>query len=320
MFRYTVMRILWLIPILLFVSFIVYGLMDLAPGTVADSKITEDMTQEDIDRLYASYDLDKPMIYRYGKFLLGVFKGDLGNSQVTGLPVAQQFFSKFPNTLSLSFLSVIIATLISIPLGIFNAKHAGTILDNLVTALTTIGMSMPSFWLGLMLLIWFAGGKLRIFPAAFDGTWKSYVLPVVANGVAMSCTTTRQTRSSILEVSRADFLRTARAKGVPERQVMTRHELSNAWIPIITQLGMLLGITLAGSAVIESVYSWPGVGNLMVEAISRRDSTMACGCVILTATLYTLVLLVVDLIYAFVDPRVKAAYAGKSKKKKVKAA
>lgn len=319
MLRYTVVRILLLIPILLCVTFIVYGLMDLAPGTVADTMITEDMTQEDIDRLYAKFDLDKPMIWRYGKYMIGLVQGDLGSSQVTGLTVASQFFSRFPNTLSLSFLSIIVASLISIPLGIFNAKHAGTIWDNITTALTTVGMSMPAFWLGLMLLIWFSN-QLKIFPAAFDGTWKSYVLPVVANGVAMSCTTTRQTRSAILEVSRADFLRTARAKGVPERQVMTRHELGNAWIPIITQLGMMLGITLAGSAVIEAVYSWPGVGNLMVEAINRRDSTMAVGCVILTATLYTVVLLVVDLIYAFVDPRVKAAYAGKSKKKKVRAA
>lgn len=319
MLRYTVVRILLLIPILLCVTFIVYGLMDLAPGTVADTMITEDMTQEDIDRLYARFDLDKPMIWRYGKYMIGLVQGDLGNSQVTSLSVASQFFSRFPNTLSLSFLSIIVASLISIPLGIFNAKHAGTIWDNITTALTTVGMSMPAFWLGLMLLIWFSN-QMKIFPAAFDGTWKSYVLPVVANGVAMSCTTTRQTRSAILEVSRADFLRTARAKGVPERQVMTRHELGNAWIPIITQLGMMLGITLAGSAVIEAVYSWPGVGNLMVEAINRRDSTMAVGCVILTATLYTVVLLVVDLIYAFVDPRVKAAYARKSKKKKVKAA
>ena len=319
MLRYIVVRILLLIPILLCVTFIVYGLMDLAPGTVVDTMITEDMTQEDIDRLYAKFDLDKPLIWRYGKYMIGLVQGDLGSSQVTGLPVASQFFSRFPNTLSLSFLSIIVASLISIPLGIFNAKHAGTIWDNITTALTTIGMSMPAFWLGLMLLIWFSN-QLKIFPAAFDGTWKSYVLPVVANGVAMSCTTTRQTRSAILEVSRADFLRTARAKGVPERQVMRKHELGNAWIPIITQLGMMLGITLAGSAVIEAVYSWPGVGNLMVEAISRRDSTMAVGCVILTATLYTLVLLLVDLIYAFVDPRVKAAYAGKSRKKKVKAA
>lgn len=318
MLRYTVVRILLLIPILLCVTFIVYALMDLAPGTVVDSMISEEMSDQEIADLYAAYNLDKPMIVRYGIYMWNLLHGDLGSSQVTGLTVASQFFSRFPNTLSLSLYSIIVATIISIPLGIFNAKHAGTIWDNLTTAVTTIGMSMPSFWLGLMLLIWFSG-KVRIFPAAFDGTWKSYVLPVIANGVAMSCTTTRQTRSAILEVSRMDFLRTARAKGVPERQVTTKHELGNAWIPIITQLGMMLGITMAGSAVIEAVYSWPGVGYLMVEAISRRDTVMACGCVILTATLYTLVLLIVDLIYAVVDPRIRAAYSAK-KKKKVKAA
>lgn len=319
MLRYAVIRILLLIPILLCVTFIVYGLMDLAPGTVVDSMITDEMTQEDIQKLYAEYDLDKPMIVRYAKYIWNLCHGDLGHSMVSNLPVFRTFFERFPNTLKMSIFSIIVATLIAIPLGIFNAKHAGTIWDNLTTAITMIGLAMPSFWLGLLLLIWFSQ-KIRLFPAAYDGTWKCYVLPVLAGGFSMSASITRQTRSSILDVSRQDFLRTARAKGVPERQVVRRHELGNAWIPIITQIGMMLGITLAGSAVIEAVYSWPGVGYMMVEAIGRRDTTMAVGCVVLTATMYTLVLLIVDIIYALVDPRIKAAYTGKKKKRKVKAA
>ena len=314
MLRYSVVRILLLIPILLCVTFIVYALMDLAPGTVVDSMITEEMTQEDIDQLRAEYNLDKPMIVRYGYYIWDLFHGDLGKSQVTGLSVFEQFFARFPNTLKLSVFSIIVATVIAIPLGIFNAKHAGTIWDNLTTALTMVGLAMPSFWLGLLLLIWFSH-NLKIFPAGYDGTWKCFILPVFAGGFSMSASITRQTRSAILDVSRQDFLRTARAKGVPERQVTMRHELGNAWIPIITQIGMMLGITLSGSAVIEAVYSWPGVGYMMVEAIGRRDTNLACGCVILTATMYTLVLLLVDLIYAAVDPRIRSAYARKSKRR-----
>ncbi len=319
MLRYTIVRLLLLIPILLCVTFIIFALMDLAPGSFVDGLISEDMTEEDIAALYAKYDMDKPMLYRYFKYIFGLCQGDLGHSQITGLAVADLFFARFPYTLSLGLLSVAFAALLGIPLGIFNAKHAGTIWDNIVTAISTIGMSMPNFWLGLMLLILFAQ-KLRILPAAYDGTWKSYLMPVVASGIAMSCSIIRQTRSAILEVSRADFLRTARAKGVPERTVTIKHELGNAWIPIITQIGGMVAVMLGGSAVIEAVYTWPGVGYLMVESINRRDAVAACGCIVLTCTLFSIVLLIVDLIYAVIDPRIRAAYQRKKKKKVVKAA
>ena len=317
MLRYSAFRILLFIPILLCVTFIIFGLMDLAPGTVIDSMKTETMTQEDIEFLEAKYDLDKPMIVRYGKYIWNLLHGDLGSSQITGLSVWDQFSTRFPNTLRLSVYSLIFGVALAIPAGILAAKYAGTILDNITTALAMIGLSMPSFWLGLLLLTWFSL-KLKLFPAAYDGTWRCYVLPVAANGLAMMASITRQTRSSVLDVSRQDFLRTARAKGVPELQVTIKHKLGNAWIPIITQIGMMLGVTLGGSAVIETVFSWPGVGYMMVEAIGRRDTIMAVGCVILTATMYSLVLLIVDLVYAAIDPRIRSAYAHK-KKRRVKA-
>jgi len=290
--------------------------MDLAPGTVIDQMVSDEMTQEDIALLKARYDLDKPMLYRYGKYMINLFQGDLGTSQITGLSVWDQYMSRWPATLSLSLLSLAVAIIIAIPLGILAAKFAGTIIDNLTTAFTLVGLSMPSFWLGLLLLIWFSM-RLKIFPAGYDGTWRCYVLPVLATGLSMSSSITRQTRSAILEVSRQDYLRTARAKGVPERQVTTRHVLRNAWIPIVTQIGNMLGLTLAGSAVIEAVYSWPGVGTMMVEAISRRDVTLACGSVVLTCIVYVLLLLVVDLIYAFIDPKIKAQYQSRHRKGRV---
>lgn len=315
MLRYSLIRILWIIPVLICVTFILYGLLDLAPGSVVDTMVSDEMTQEDINLLRAKFDLDKPMIYRYGKYMWGLVNGDLGSSMVSGQPVWKTYMSRWPATLKLSLSSLVLGVVIAIPLGIFAAKHAGTILDNLTTAFTLVGLSMPSFWLGLLLLIWFSF-RIKLFPTAYDGTWRSYVLPVVASGLSLSATITRQTRSAILEVVRQDFLRTARAKGASERQITIKHELRNAWIPIITQIGMMLGMTLAGSAVIEAVYSWPGVGSLMVDAISRRDVTMACGCVTLTCTLYVLLLLLVDIVYALVDPRIRAQYSSGSKRRR----
>ena len=315
MIRYIVKRVVMVIPVLLIVILIIFTLMDLAPGSIVDAMITSEMTQDDVIVLREMYDLDKPMLYRYGKYLLGLLKGDLGDSMVSKLPVWDLYMSRWPMTLQLSFLSLILGIAIAIPLGIFAAKHAGSIMDSAATAFSLIGLSMPGFWLGLLLLMVFAY-RFRIFPAAYDGTWQSYVLPVVACGFSMSANITRQTRSAILEVVRQDYLRTARAKGVPEWQITTRHELRNAWIPIIAQIGNVLGFTLAGSAVIEAVYSWPGVGTMIVEAIGRRDVTLACGAVVLTCIVYVFLYLLVDLMYALVDPRIKSQYQLRHKKRK----
>jgi len=291
-------------------------LLDLAPGTVVDSMITENMTQDDIDHLRAQYDLDKSVIYRYMKYMWGLVRGDLGKSLVTGLDVWELYITRFPKTLQLALVALVLGISISIPLGIFAAKHAGTIWDNLTTVFSLLGLSMPSFWLGLLLLFAFSY-HIKIFPAVYNGTLRGLVLPALTTGFVMMATTVRQTRSAMLEVMRQDYLRTARAKGVCERHITWKHSLRNAWIPIITTIGMTLSRTLAGSAVVEAVYSWPGVGKLMVEAIAQRDTPLACGCVILTSIMYVIMLLFVDLIYAFVDPRIRAQYTPARKKRKV---
>lgn len=320
MLRYAIIRILWLIPILICVTFIVFTLVDFAPGTVVDLMITPSMTPEQIDELKAEYDLDKPMIYRYGKYMYNlVTKGDLGTSQMSKEPVAFAFFSRMWYSVSLSFSGLILGVIIAIPLGILAAKVAGTIWDNLITAFTLIGLSMPGFWLSLMLLRWFTF-KIKLLPSGYDGTWQCYVIPTVAAGLTLSSIVCRQTRSAILEVSKQDYLRTARAKGVPERQVTIRHKLRNAWIPIITQLGGLVAGSLAGNAVIEQIFTWPGTGRLLVTAINQRDEMMTCGLVILTATMFSIVLLIVDIVYALVDPRIKSAYVRNKKRKKKGAA
>ena len=315
MIIYIIKRVLWLIPIILCVTFIIFALLELAPGNVVDTMISDQMTEEDIAQLKEQYDLDKSVLYRYGKYILNLLQGDLGRSLATGRPVWNEFSSRFPKTLQLALTSLIIGVALAVPLGIFAAKRAGTIWDNLTSLFSLFALSMPGFWLGILLIIWFSY-NLGLFPIQYDGTIRSYILPAVCTGLMLMAPTTRQTRSSMLENIRADYLRTARAKGVPERQVTTKHALRNAWIPIITTIGNSVARTLAGSAVIETVFGWPGIGALTVNAVSRRDVTLACGCVVMTCIVYVLLLLLVDLLYAFVDPRVKTMYASGARKKR----
>jgi len=315
MLRYILRRVLWLIPVIIVISFIVYGLMDLAPGSVIDTIDTSQLTEEQIAELYKKYDLDKSMVYRYGKYMFNLVQGDLGKSMSTGRSVWDDFSRGFPFTLRLTLVSLIIGVAIAIPLGIFAAKHAGSILDTLTTGFTLMGMSMPSFWIGLLLVMLFSA-RLKWLPAIYtEGNPLCYIMPGLTGGLMMSATVTRQTRSAMLEVIRADYMRTAQAKGVTQKQLTWKHALRNAWIPIITQIGVTMGRTLAGSAVVETVYSWPGIGRLTVTAVAQRDAIMACGLVILTCILYVIVLLIVDLIYAFVDPRIKAQYQRGAKRR-----
>lgn len=307
MIRYLIKRIIYLIPVILCVSFLIFALMDLTPGTVADSMIPNNATPEEVAAIMASYDLDKPMIYRYAKYMFGFIQGDLGVSDISGEPIAKVYLSRLPATLTLAVISIFIAAVLAIPMGIHAARRAGTLTDNLTTVFTLVGMSMPAFWLGLLMLYLFSF-KLQLFPASGNSGFLSYILPSVCNGLMLMAGTTRQTRSAMLGVLNADFLRTARAKGVPEKRVIWKHALGNAWIPILTTLGGNLSNSLAGSVVIESVFAWPGVGRLTAEAIMSRDVKLACGSVIMTTVLYVIMLLIVDLTYALVDPRIKAQY------------
>lgn len=312
MIRYIIKRLLYLIPVVLCVSFLIFALMDLTPGSVVDSMIPNDATPEMVEEIYARYDLDKSMVYRYVKYMIGFVQGDLGQSDISGENILQMYMTRLPNTLLLALSSLFVAAVLAIPMGICAARHAGTLTDNMITVATLVGMAMPAFWLGLLLLFFFSF-KLHIFPASGNSGFMSYILPAVCNGLSMMASTARQTRSAMLDVLRADFLRTARAKGVPEKRVIWKHALGNAMIPVLTTLGSSLSSALAGSVVIESVFAWPGVGRLTAEAIMSRDTKLACGAVIMTTILYVLMQVIVDLAYAFVDPRIKARYV-KAKK------
>jgi ABC-type dipeptide/oligopeptide/nickel transport system permease component len=314
--RYVIKRVLWLIPVIICVSLIVFILMDLAPGTIVDAIHSDEMTAEDRAVLIAKYDLDKPLLYRYGKYMFRLVQGDLGMSDKTGLPIWSEFILRLPKTLLLSFVALIIGAVVSIPLGIVAARRAGTLVDNGATLLSLVGLSMPLFWLGLLLMLLFAY-RLGWLPATGDNAGiKSLILPAVCSSVSLMAQTARQTRSNMLEVLNADYLRTARAKGVPEEIVIRRHALGNAWIPILTALGAGLSSQLAGSVVVETTFAWPGIGRMAAEAVLARDVTKTCGVVIMTTILYVLVQLIVDLLYAFVDPRIKAQYTSARKRKR----
>ena len=319
MLRYVLKRILLLIPVIVCVSFIVFALMELAPGDIIAPLITEHSTEEDIAALRAMYNLDRSMFYRYGLYMFNLIQGDLGVSDVSGLSVWDTYISRLPNTLYLSFAALVIGSSISVPMGISAAKRAGRIADTATTTFTLVGMSMPGFWLGLLLLLVFSH-HLGWLPAGGNREGiRSFILPAICSGLLLMATATRQTRSSMLEVLKADYLRTARAKGVPEEKVIRKHALGNAWIPILTTIGTAMGVSLAGSAVIETVFAWPGVGRMTVDAVVTRDVTTISGCIIMTTILYVLLQLIVDLLYAFVDPRIKTQYAGGGKKKKLSA-
>ena len=260
MIRYAIRRILLLIPILLAVSIIVYILLDLAPGSVVDSMISGNMTQEDIAELERQYNLDKPVLYRYGLYMYNLIRGDLGTSDYTGLDVWEIYISRLPNTLILAVTSLIFGSVIGIPLGIISARRAGTLIDNIITFVTLIGMSMPGFWLALLFIIQFSL-KWPILPAGgFEDGFASLVLPTICSGFVLMAGVARHKRASMLEQLNADYLRTARAKGVPGEVVINKHALGNAWIPILTMIEAHYA-RRSRSAIIEYVF-WPGVGGL----------------------------------------------------------
>ena len=316
MIRYFIKRILMLIPVIMAVSLIVFTLMNIIPGDPLSRYNLDSYTEEEIAELRKELGLDDPILLKYGRYMLRLIQGDLGISDLSKISVWEAFISRLPNTLFLAGSAFIIGVSIAIPMGVTAARHSGKVTDNITTAITMVGMSMPGFWLGILLILLFSY-KLKWFPTGGlrDGV-SSVVLPAIAASAGLIATATRQTRSSMLEVLRADYLRTARAKGMPERIVIRKHALGNALIPIVTSVGLALGAALAGSAVVETVFAWPGIGRYVVESVNSRDITATTGAIVLTTILYCLVQLGVDLVYAFIDPRIKAQYVSKAKAKR----
>lgn len=308
MHKYILHRVIMLIPILLAVSFIVFFIIDLAPGDVVDIIAPEDASVADRERMREELGLNAPLLVRYLHYVGGLVRGNLGTAYSNNQDVFRVYMQRLPQTLILALAGTVIAVLMSIPLGIIAAVNQNSWKDSASMIFGLLGLSMPNFWLGLLLVIAFAL-KLGWFPSVGNDTPLSIVLPAITLGTGHAALITRTTRSSMLEVIRQDYLRTARAKGVSEKMVIRKHALKNALIPIITVMGTQLGMALGGAVLTESVFAWPGVGRLIVDAINARDIPMVTGSIIMTTMLTSILILLVDIAYAFVDPRVKARYS-----------
>ena len=321
MVKYIIKRLLWMIPIVLGVTVLVFTLMCFTPGNPAETILGATATQEDLDAKTEELGLNDPYIVRLGNYLMQVYvKHDLGSSWITKVDIMSSIAEKLPRTMILSLVTMLIAFGVGIPLGIVAATHQNQWQDSLSMVFALIGVAIPNFWLALLLIILFSV-KLGWLPAmGIDAGIRSYILPALAACMGSLATCARQTRSSMLDVIRSDYITTARSKGVPERAVIFKHALKNALIPIITMAGSTFGHLLGGMIIIETVFSIPGMGNYIIGAVNNRDYPVVQGGTIFLAITFSLCMLLVDLLYAAVDPRIKAQYAGGSKKKPKKEA
>ena len=313
--RYILKRILLMVPVIIGVSFIIFFAMHMAQGDYVDTLDTTEMTAAEVEALREKYGLNKSLLEQYLDYMWNLIHGDLGTSFTTGDSVAKIFFEKLPNTIYLGIVTALIGTALSIPLGIFAARHRGSLLDNVANVMAVFGLSVPNFWFGLMLMLIFAL-KLHWLPSSGNETWLAVLLPAITLGTEKMAMLTRTTRSTMLDTLTQDYLRTARAKGVPEQIVINKHALKPAMIPILNVAMMQLTGAVAGAALTETVFSWPGVGRLVVDAVQSRDIPMACGTLIMKCILIGLIELSNDLLNVVVDPRLRTHYAAAAKKRK----
>ena len=315
MYKYILKRLLMMIPVLLGVTFIVFFILNLSPGDPAAMILGDQASAEALEMKREELGLNDPLVVRYGTYVVNMVQGDLGTSYKNDLSVWDQVMERFPNTAVLAVAGILVALIIGIPAGIISAKKQYSVVDNVSMVLSLIGVSMPNFWFGLLVVIVFAL-NLGWLPSQGMGEGgvellKSLVLPALTLGTGCAATITRMTRSSMLEVIHQDYIDTAKAKGVSERTITFRHMLKNALIPIVTAVGLQFGTLLGGAMLTETVFSWPGLGRLMVDSIKSKDIPMVLGSVVFMAVMFSIVNLTIDIIYAFVDPRIKSLYKKK---------
>lgn len=306
MFKYVLRRILLAIPLILGISLLVFGLMHLAPGDPVRMLAGREAPPDVVEAIRHEWGFDRPFLVQYGMWLGKVLRGDLGRSVISQLPVAYLIKSRLPYTLKLNFWATLLGLAIAFPLGILAAAHRQTWVDYLTSALALVGMSMPSFWLSLVLIIVFAV-QLGWFPTNGTGTAAHYVLPTVALGFSWAAGLMRMVRTSLLEVLQEDYVRTARAKGLQERVVLVRHALRNAMIPIVTVLGTWLAYMVVGTVIVETIFAWPGLGRLLTTALLQHDFFVVQAVILLISVAVVGANLLVDILYAVIDPRVRLA-------------
>jgi ABC-type dipeptide/oligopeptide/nickel transport system permease component len=304
MATYLLRRLLISIPVLFLVVTLVFFVFQLIPGDPARMYVGQDASQEQVEAVRRELGLDKPPLVQYTNYIQRLARGDLGKSVTTRRPVTQELGSRFVATFQLALVSIIFATVVGVFLGVIAAIFYGRGWDHLTGLIALLGVSIPVFWLGLLLMYFFSV-QLRVLPTAGNDTWRHYILPAMCLATFSLAFIARMTRSSLLEVLDADYVRTARAKGLHEWGVVGWHALRNALLPVITVVGLRFGYMIAGAVVIEDVFAWPGLGRLMLTAVGQRDIPVVQGVLLIFALTFVLVNLLVDLTYAFLDPRIR---------------
>lgn len=316
MWKYILKRILWLIVIILCVAVVIFIILWFVPGDPAQIILGTGATQADIERQREIMGLNSPFIVQLGCYLRDVFLHfDFGNSYVYGTPVIQEFAARLPRTLGLGLISMALNIAIGIPLGVNAAIHRNSFQDQGLLIMAMVFISVPQFWLALMMVVLFSVRLGWLPPYGIDG-WQCWIMPVLANSLSGIAMNARQTRSAVLETIRADFVTTARAKGLSEKVVIYKHMLPNALIPVVNALGMQLAMVVGGTVVIEQVFSFPGIGQYLLTGVSSRDYPVIRGSVLILAMFSAVITLLVDLFYAYLDPRIKAQYVNYGAKTK----
>ena len=308
MIKYILKRLLALIPVILGVIFIIQFILYISPNDPAVVILGVDYTPEGAAQVRESLGLNDPFIVQFARYVLDLLRGDFGNSYVTGEPVAVQLAARFPNTLILVLVSMTLCTILSLPIGIQSAVKPNSWFSNITAALGMVGIALPTFWLGLMLILLFAV-HLEWLPATGSVSLTGMILPAITLSASFMAGTMRTTRSSMLDCLNQDYIRTAKAKGVSHRDVIDKHALQNALLPIITVVGVNVGTQMGGSVLTETVFSYPGLGIMLTNGIKQTDTPTILGCLVVMAICIGICNLLVDIIFAFVDPRIKSQYS-----------
>ena len=304
MLAFVVRRLLLSVPVLFGVATLVFSLIHLVPGDPAAAMLGESASPADLEDLRSKLGLDRPFLAQYGHYLAGLVSGDLGTSFRYGTPVGREITQRLGATTELAVVAMAVAIVIALPLGILGALYRGRAVDQAAMTVSLAGIAMPNFWLGPLLAIIFSV-QLGWLPVSGTGTWRHLVLPAVTLGAALAAMTARMTRASLIDELGELYVLAAEARGVSRLGAVIRHALRNSLIPVVTIVGLQLGSVLTGTIITETIFSWPGVGRLLIQAISFRDYPLVQGCILLIAVTYVAMNLIVDVLYAWLDPRIR---------------
>jgi peptide/nickel transport system permease protein len=307
MYKYVAKRLLLLIPILLGVTLIIFSIMSLTPGDPGTLILGPNAPKTAVAQLNHELGFDRPFLVRYASYIVNALRGDFGRSYITNKPVFREIFARFPTTLALAALGTLVSVVIGLPLGILSAVKQYSALDVACTMVAMVMGSIPGFWLGMLMILLFSL-QLGWLPSYGIGSFRNFVMPALTLGVTTAAYLLRTTRATMLETVREDYIRTARAKGAPEKVVIWTHALKNALLPIITTIGIDFASLLGGTILIESVFAMPGVGTLILTSIRMKDLPQVMAAAVFLAALFCIVMLLVDLVYAYVDPRLRSRY------------